>query len=174
MHNRLEGQPGDAHCRASVLRGLWLGLRVQLCRESAEIRPSIRRKCVKCRAGLTLTEVVVASGLLVIAMVPVLKGLTVAHLHTSIIERKTKSLALAQARLDSIRARSVYHYSDSFAESDQELGDSYLCDVTDVPISSNLRLIAVSVGQDIDGDGNLSEDEVEVSLATEIAKRWGS
>ena len=124
--------------------------------------------------GFTLTEVVIASALLIIAMVPILKGLTSAHLGTVIIEHKSRSLMLAQARLDEIKARSVYHYSDSFDEKDLSLDGSYFCDVKDTPSGSRLRTITVSVGYDLDGDNKLKSDEIEVTLATYIAKRWDS
>ncbi len=68
-----------------------------------------------CR-GVTLTEVVVASGLLLIAVVPVLRALTIAQITDRVIERKTRSLTLAQRELERIRAASMYHYDDSFAE----------------------------------------------------------
>jgi prepilin-type N-terminal cleavage/methylation domain-containing protein len=125
-----------------------------------------------CKA-FTLTEVVVASLLLAVAMVPILKALTNAHLSTIVIEQKTRSLTLAQAKLDEIKARSIYHYSSSYAESNTSLGGSYLCKVSDPNGSgSNLRTITVSVGYDLNGDSTLADDEIQVTLATLIAKRW--
>jgi type II secretory pathway pseudopilin PulG len=125
-------------------------------------------------AGFTLTEVVIASALLIIAMVPILKGLTSANLGTVIIERKSRSLLLAQAKLDEIKARSIYNYSDSFTQANVSLDGPYLCNVDDSSISTNLRKITVSVGYDLDGDNTLDPDEIEVALATCVAKRWGS
>ena len=61
--------------------------------------------------GLTITEVVVASGLLIIAIVPMLQALTTANLNAADVERKTRSLILAQAKLDEIKAKSIYHYT---------------------------------------------------------------
>jgi Tfp pilus assembly protein PilV len=125
-------------------------------------------------AGFTLTEVVIASALLIIAMVPILKGLTTAHAGTMIIERKSRSLMLGQAKLEEIKARSVYHYSDSFAQSDSSLDGPYLCNIEDSSISTNLRKMTVSVGYDLNGNNILDADEIEVVLATYIAKRWDS
>lgn len=126
------------------------------------------------RAGLTLTEVVIASAILIVAMVPILKGLTIAYLGTTIIERKTRSLILSQARLDEIKAETVYNYSRSFNENNSPLGGSYLCNVADESAGSNLRKITVSVGFDLNGNNVLESDEIEVTLATYIAKRWDS
>ena len=123
-------------------------------------------------AGFTLTEVVVASILLIIAIVPILKALTSAHVSTAIIERRTRSLTLAQAKLDDIRARSIYNYSDNFQENNLSLDGSYLCNVIDTTSGSNLRTITVSVGYDLNGNDTLSLDEIEVTLATYIARRW--
>lgn len=130
--------------------------------------PTANRRC-----GFTITEVVVASALLIVAIVPILKGLTAAHLNTTIIEHKTRSLALARSKLEEIRARSIYSYSSTYAETDTSLDGSYLCNVTDSGSGSDLRTITVSVGYDMNGDSALANDEIEVALTTLIARRWG-
>lgn len=122
--------------------------------------------------GLTFTEVVVASALLLIAMVPILKALTSAQVSTAIIEQKTRSLMLAQAKLEDIKARSIYSYNSSFAESNTSVDGAYLCTVTDSGPASDLRQITVEVGYDLDGSGTLEAQEVDVTLSTLIARRW--
>jgi len=122
--------------------------------------------------GFTITEVVVASALLIIAIVPILKALTSAHVSTAIIEYKTRSLTLAQAKLDEIKARSIYNYSDTFTETDTSLDGSYLCNVQDTGPGTDLRTVTVSVGYDLNGDNTLAADEIEVTLATLLARRW--
>jgi Tfp pilus assembly protein PilV len=123
------------------------------------------------RKGLSIIEVVTASVLLIVAMVPILRSLTKAHMYSVEVVTKTQSLILAQKKLDEIKASSVYHYSDSFTASDTVLTGSYLCDVTDDG-DSTLRTVTVSAGFDQDGDSALSSGEYEVTLATKIAKRW--
>jgi Tfp pilus assembly protein PilV len=120
--------------------------------------------------GFTLTEVVIASALLIIAIVPILKALTISHVSTTTIERKTRCLMLAQAKLDDIRARSVYDYAGTFTEMNTSLGGSYLCNVQD-STGANLRTIEVLVGYDLNGNNALTPDEVEVILSTLIARR---
>ncbi len=110
--------------------------------------------------------------LLIVAIVPILRALTCAHLNTGIIERKTRSLTLAQAKLDETKARSIYYYSDKFEETDLSLDDSYLCNIADVSKGSNLRTITVSVGYDLNDDNKLADDEILVTLSTLLAKRW--
>ena len=130
--------------------------------------------------GLTLTEVIVASALLIIAIVPMLKALTTANLNIASIERKTHSLILAQAKLDEIKAYSIYHYTNdgaSFDQNDLSLDGSYLCNIADDPNNPDdpndtLKKITVSVGYNHIGDSNLAPDEIEVTLSTLIAKRW--
>jgi Tfp pilus assembly protein PilV len=122
--------------------------------------------------GFTLTEVVVASALLIVGVVPILKALTTAHVNTTIIEHRSYSLILAQSKLDQIKARSIYNYGSSFAQTSSSIGGSYLCSVVDSQISANLRKITVSVGYDRDSNNNLTQDEIDVSLATLIARRW--
>lgn len=127
---------------------------------------SVRRS----RTGATFTEVVVASSLLLIAIVPILKALTIGQTASITIERRTRSLALAQGKLDEIRARCIAHYDESFEEDPAALAGAYLCNVVDDEHAS-LRRIAVSVGYDRDGDNALAHQEVEVRLATYIARR---
>jgi len=122
--------------------------------------------------SFTLTEVVIASALLIVAIIPILKALTTMHVSGAIIERKTRCLMLAQAKLDDIRARSVYDYTGKSAEMHTSLGGSYLCNVQDNPEGSNLRRIEVLVGYDLNGNNALKPGEVEVALATLIARRW--
>jgi len=119
--------------------------------------PSRRRP-----AGFTLTEVVMASALLIAAIAPILKALTTAHYSSSLIERKTLSLTLARKKLEDI----------SFTEPNESLGGSYLCTVADKAVSADLRKITVSVGCDTDGNGSLAGGEVLVVLETLLAKRW--
>ena len=122
--------------------------------------------------GLTLTEVVMASALLLIVMVPILKALTSAQVSSAIIEQKTCSLMLAQAKLDDIKARSIYSYGSSFTEANTSFDGSYLCTVSDSGAASDLRQITVEVGYDLDGSNTLNAQEVDVTLATLVARRW--
>ena len=124
--------------------------------------------------GLSIIEVAMASVLLIVAMVPILRSLTKANMLSSEVERKTQALVLAQGKLDAIRASSVYSFgsSGSFTASNVVLSSSYLCNVTDTAASTDLKQITVSVGYDDNGNGALSSDEVEVTLATYVARRW--
>lgn len=144
-----------------------------MCRELNDKEKNVRRfRSAQSRAGFTLSEVIVASTLLLVAIIPILKGLANAHMVASIVERKTKSLSLAQGKLDEVKARSIYSYASSFDVSDEQLETGYLCDVTDTSLGANLRKVKVEVGFDADGDSALSSDEIEITLATQLAKRW--
>jgi Tfp pilus assembly protein PilV len=130
----------------------------------------------KSMPGVTLTEVIIASALLFVAIVPILKALTSAQLTTRTIEYRSRSLILAQAKLEEVKAKSIYDYTndgDSFNESNTDLGSSYLCNVIDVDVTVDLlKQISVSVGCDQNGNGSLSGDEIEVTLTTYLARRW--
>ena len=77
----------------------------------------------------------------------------------------------AQAKLDEIRARSIYNFDADFGEYDTPLDGSYLCDVSETLAGSNSKQITVSVGFDQNGDSDLDNDEVEVTLTTLVEKR---
>jgi Tfp pilus assembly protein PilV len=132
------------------------------------------REAVRRRRGISIIEVAMASALLMVAMVPILKNLTRAHQLSAEMERKTNSLVLAQGKLDEIKARSIYNFgsSGSFTANNVALGGSYFCNVVDAAVGTDLRQISVSVGHDGNGSGTLSSDEVEVTLATYVARRW--
>jgi prepilin-type N-terminal cleavage/methylation domain-containing protein len=120
--------------------------------------------------GVTLTEVIVASALLVISIAPLLKALTLAQVEDRAIERKSWSLLLAQRELEWIRARSLRSYDACCRVRSKAVGDGYLRTVTDDE-DPDLKTVVVSVGLDQDGDGVLSPKEVEVTLSTRLARR---
>ncbi len=122
-------------------------------------------------AGVTLTEVIVASALLVISIIPLLRALTIAQMTDRAVERKSWSLMLAQAELDRIRDRSVYGYDHDFNATSSPLCSGYLCSVAD-DRDPGLRTVTVFVGADRNGDGILSSEEIEVRLGTRLARRW--
>jgi hypothetical protein len=124
--------------------------------------------------GLSIIEVAMASALLIVAMVPILRSLTKANMFASEIERKTQSLFLAQSNLDKIKAFSIYNF-DSLGSFLPESDGSYLCNITvsDVtPPNLDLKKITVEVGYDYNGNGSLTDDKIEVTLATYVARRW--
>jgi hypothetical protein len=143
---------------------------VPFAEDSNMFSTAANRRSSRRQSGVTLTEVVVGSALLVIAVVPLLRALTMAQSTSATIERKTQSLILAQAKLEELRAKSIHHYESSFRETSQTLAESYLCTVTDDEDPA-LRLVSVSVGYDGNADGHLSEAEIEVNLSTYLARR---
>ncbi len=122
--------------------------------------------------GVTLTEVVVASAILLIAIVPILRALTIAQTTGRVVERRTQSVILAQAKLDEIRARCLKNYDVAYGRNSASLGNSYLCSVTDNQ-NDTLKLVEVSVGFDADSNGELSGQEVLAKLTTYVARLDG-
>ena len=127
--------------------------------------PSRRRS-----RGATLTEVVVASALLLVSVVPILHALTTAQATARRIEWKTRSLTLAQSKLDEIRAQAAAEFDQSFSQSSQTLDGAYRCTVADAG-QDTIRTVTVSVGVDANGDGTLASSEILVTLMTKIARR---
>jgi len=110
--------------------------------------------------------------LLVVVMVPILRALTGAHTLDIRIERRSRSLTLAETKLEDIKARSIYNYGTDFNDPSSSIEGAHLCKVTDTAVSSNLRTILLSVGYDQNGNSTLESNEVEVTLKTLLAKRW--
>jgi Tfp pilus assembly protein PilV len=123
----------------------------------------------------TLVEVLVASMLLTVAMVPILQALAASHTLSRRVEYKTQSLVYAKARLDWIKAESIYSFDNDFTEDSTLIEGRYLVTVADEdlsPVNSDLRQITVYVGYDGNNNANLEDGEVEVGLRTLIARRW--
>ena len=123
--------------------------------------------------GITLTEVLVSSLLLIIAIIPILKGMTVATVDTKKIEHKTKAAFLAQEKLDWIKGKSVYDYTNGgsgWAVTGEDLGGGYWCNISQSypydPASEDLMQIQIEAGH------NSSGNNVLVTLTSMIARRW--
>jgi len=141
-------------------------------RELITLSPTAARPKRK-SGGFTFTEVIVASTLLLVAMVPILRALTHAHLSSVVIERKTRCLTLAQTKLDDIKARSIYNWvGPPFNENNVSLDGAYLCNVLDVAQGADMKEITVKVGFDLNDNNLLGADEVEIELVTYVARRW--
>ncbi len=123
----------------------------------------------RARRGVTLTEVLMASAILLIVIVPILKALTVAQTTGRVVERRTQSVILAQSKLDEIRAKCLQNYDLAYSATSAALGSSYLCTVTDDQ-DDTLRRVGVSVGFDADSNGQLSGQETQATLTTYVAR----
>ena len=139
------------------------------CRTLHVKRPRLNRS-MRRRLGVTLIEVVVASALLLASLIPILKALTVGQVTARLVDQKTRSLTLAQAKLDEIKTQLIYSFSTSASATNVVLDGSYLCNVTDDG-GSALKTISVAVGFDRNGDSTLSSSEVVITLTTLCAKR---
>jgi len=130
---------------------------------------------IKSKKSFTIIEVVVASLLLTVAMVPILRALTASHILDRTIEYRTRSLVLAQAKLEEIRAESIYDYDTDYSEDSSMIEGEYLARVIDAdldPVDSGLREFSIFVGYDKNQNDVLEDDEIEVALKTLIARRW--
>jgi len=131
----------------------------------------MRRLRFKFKKGYTLTEVLVASALLILVSVPMFKALTANYVFSNSIQYKTKSVIYAKSRLDRARAIAAGNYNTALVESNTSLGEGYFCSVTDTGFAGNIRTVSVSAGYDNDEDGTLDTGEVQITLNTLIARR---
>ena len=129
------------------------------------------QKPLKKRLGITITETLIATMLMMAALVPILKAMTRAHFLSRTIEQKNRSLMYAKEKLEDLKARTIYRYGTSYGSEWESLGGGYGCKITDTAESSNLRHITVSVGYDQNGNASLSSQEILVSLQTLVARR---
>ena len=121
-------------------------------------------------SGITLAEVVVASSLLIVSLIPILKAMTTTQMTGRLVEQKTIALVYAEAKLDHIKARSVNDFSEDFNESSVLLGNGCYGTVSDDG-NATLKTITVSTGFDNNQNSQLDASEAVVTLMTLIAKR---
>lgn len=131
----------------------------------------MRRLRFKFKKGYTLTEVLVASALLVAVSIPMFKALTANYVFSNAIQYKTRSVICAKSRLDRARAIAVGQYNTALTESDVDTGQGYLCSVTDTGFAADIRTVSVSAGYDKDEDGTLDAGEIQITLSTLITRR---
>jgi hypothetical protein len=134
-----------------------------------------RKNKSKYRHCFTIAEVVVASLLLTVAMVPILQALTASHKLDMTIEYKTHCLVLAKAKLEEIKADSIYNYDNDFSEEILLIEGDYELRVLDEdfsPANSNLRLLTIYAGYDKNHNNVFENEEIEVSIRTFLARRW--
>ncbi|HET6440946.1 MAG TPA: prepilin-type N-terminal cleavage/methylation domain-containing protein [Phycisphaerae bacterium] len=120
------------------------------------------------RIGLTLMEVLVASALLGIALVPafdmVTRGMVLAH----DVEVRTRAVFLAEREMETALAKATENFSTSLAKPSADLGDGYRTTVTET-VSGLKKTITVQAGFDTNKNGVLGSDEVLASFATIVA-----
>jgi Tfp pilus assembly protein PilV len=127
------------------------------------------------RHCFTIAEVVVASLLLTVAMVPILQALTASHELDMTIEYKTHCLVLAKAKLEEIKADSIYNYDYDFSEETVSIEGAYELRVLDEdfsPANNNLRQITIYAGYDKNHNSTFEDAEIEVAIRTFLARRW--
>ncbi len=123
------------------------------------------------RKGFTLVEMVAASALLIAAMVPILQVLTGTLLYASIIERRTGSLIAAKNVIEQCKALSISDWDEINDGNNINSSGKYFYNIDVTEEQDDLKKIVVQAGYDMDGNGSLSSDEIQVTLATFISRR---
>jgi cytochrome c oxidase assembly protein Cox11 len=128
----------------------------------------LRKKKQRART-FTLVEVVAATILLALAVVPILRTLTTAQATGTTAQRTTQSLFLAVEKIEYIQALALNSFSTDFSTTNEMISGQWLCTVQDGQESTDLKSIRVAVGFDSNNNGQLDSDEQDVTLATKIA-----
>jgi type II secretory pathway component PulJ len=118
--------------------------------------------------AITLMEVLIASALLAVALVPIFQVLTRGMTLARDVQLRTTAAFLAEKEMETALATAVGDFGIDLTKSSEDLGDGYLVTVNGV--DEKLRkTFSVQVGWDTDGDGTLDGDEVLVTFATRAA-----
>ena len=120
------------------------------------------------RIGLTLMEVLVASALLGIALVPAFDMVTRGMVLARDVEVRSRAVFLAEREMETALATAAQNFGTSLAKQSADLGDGYRATVTET-VSGLKKTVAVQVGFDTDSNRTLSSGEVLVTFATVVA-----
>ena len=121
--------------------------------------------------GFTFVEVLASVVILTGAVVPLIT-FSADSLATSLeIERKVKSVLLAEGEMEKIKNVLRESFDTDFTAWSGDLGNNYLAARTSTDVSSTLKIIEVSVGYDTNKDGSLGTDEIIVTFTTQYAQR---
>jgi len=120
------------------------------------------------RTGLTLMEVLVASALLGVALVPAFDMVTRGMVLARDVEVRSRAVFLAEREMETALAAAGQDFGASLAKQSADLGDGYRATVTET-VSGLTKTVGVQVGFDADGNRTLSSGEVLVTFATVVA-----
>jgi len=120
------------------------------------------------KSGLTLMEVLVASALLGIALVPAFDMVTRGMVLARDVEVRSRAVFLAEREMETALAAAAQNFGTSLAKQSADLGDGYRATVTET-VSGLTKTVGVQVGFDADGNRTLSSGEVLVTFATVVA-----
>ncbi len=134
-----------------------------------ETRVNHSRKTRRRYWGMTFTEVLIATLILSLAMVPILQAMSRVHLFSSRMEKTCRSVILAGNQMEELRARAASDFVSSWSVSDQVLAEGYLGRI-EADTDPLLRTVSVFVGYDENRNGSLESSEILATLRTKIAK----
>jgi len=123
------------------------------------------------KKGFTFVEVLASVLILAGTTIPII-AFAADSLSTSLkIERIVNSTLLAEGEMEKIKNVLRKSFDTDFTAWSNDLGNNYLAERTSTDISSTLKIIEVSVGYDINGNGSLGTDETIITVKTQYAER---
>jgi len=118
---------------------------------------------------MTLTEVLVASALLGVALVPVFEALSRGMGLARAIEWRSRAVFLAEQEMERITNENAENFNKSVAVASKDLGGGFLATIEEGSKTSLAKTVSVRVGKDTSGDGTLATSEVLATLVTRVA-----
>lgn len=120
--------------------------------------------------AITLMEVLIASALLAVALVPIFQVLTRGMTLARDVQLRTTAAFLAEKEMETALATAAEDFGVNLTKPSKDLGDGYLVTIDGGQEAEALRkTFSVQVGWDTDGDGTLDGDEVLVTFVTRAA-----
>lgn len=123
--------------------------------------------------AFTLVEVLGSMVILTGAVVGVILCSADGLAATKNIERKVKSILLAESEVERIKCSLLQDFNQSYVGNHVNLGGSYLSrnSLKDVSGRPELKEVEVSVGYDINSNVNLGGDEIIFTLVTRVVEK---
>jgi len=123
--------------------------------------------------GFTILEILFAIVILSIALIPLMKMLPEALILDAQMERETKVVFLAQRKMEEVKNKAIYDFSQDYAESATAFPspDSTFKYTVSDDQGTGIKEITVNVWYDKNGNGSVDMDEEDIELNTKVAER---
>ena len=111
--------------------------------------------------------------ILSVALIPLMEMLPGALVLDAQMERQSKVAFLAQQKLEEVKGRAIYDFSQDYSESATAFPspDSTFKYTVSDDQGSEIKEIVVKVWYDKDGDDTVDQGEEDIELNTKVAKR---
>ena len=146
---------------------------IRLKTRGSRLRTGRKTRGLSLENGFTLLEILLTIAILSTALIPLMELLPGTLLLDAQMERESKTAFLAQRKLEEVKGKAIYDFSQDYNESGTAFSspDSTFKYTVSDDQGAEIKEIAVNVWYDKDDDNMVDEGEEDIELNTKVARR---